>query len=114
MQHDIKSAIQQHRNVRAELLASFPELSDDDAALRDTLEGCSTLDETVIALIREALAREYQADGLGLLLKKMQERRQRLQADAEKLREAARWGLEESGIPKLAAPDFTASLTKGS
>jgi hypothetical protein len=61
-------ALQEHRNLRAQLLEAFPELAEDEQALADSLEGISSLDRQIIAAMRHAVEREAHAEGIKLLL----------------------------------------------
>ena len=40
---------------REALLLEYPELADDDETLLDTLDGCTTINEQLAAIAREAL-----------------------------------------------------------
>jgi hypothetical protein len=110
---DIIQAVQRHRNLKAELLALYPELTEEDPALADTLMGETTLDRVIAAMIEEALIREALADGIAGRIKAMQERKSRLSAGADKLRAMALWAMQEGGFPKLTEPTFTATVSQG-
>jgi hypothetical protein len=110
---NLLAAVQEHRNLRAELLDLYPDLATDDQALADTLQGESRLDRVVARVITAALEREAMADGITAYIKTLQDRRSRLTVGAEKLRAMALWALQEAGIKKLEEPNFTA-LTQAS
>jgi Gp157 protein len=110
---DIRAEVQRHRNLKAELLALYPELTEEDPALADTLMGETTLDRVIAAMIEEALIREALADGIAGRIKAMHERKSRLTAGADRLRAMALWAMQElGGDQKLVEPTFTASVGK--
>lgn len=113
MPPDIAQAVQRHRNLKTELLALYPELTEEDPALADTLLGETTLDRVIAAMIEEALIREALADGIAGRIKAMQERKSRLAAGADRLRAMALWAMQEGDFPKLTEPTFTASVSQG-
>lgn len=109
MRTDIRAAAQQHRNLKAELLALYPELAEDDQALADTLEGISRIDRVIAKLIEEALFREALVAGIAERMRELAERKSRLSAGAEKMRSMALWAMGEAGLLKLTEPEFTAT-----
>jgi hypothetical protein len=113
MPPDVLQAVQRHRNLKAELLALYPELTEEDPALADTLMGETTLDRVIAAMIEEALIREALAEGISGRIKAMQERKSRLAAGADKLRAMVLWAMQEGGFPKLVDPTFTATVSQG-
>lgn len=102
------TAVNTHRDIVARLKAMYPEISEDELA--DTIEGESDVDRVVTKLIDEALTREALVDGIKLREKALQERKARLAVGAEKLRSMAMWVMQETNMPKVVAPGFTASL----
>jgi len=115
MPHDLSVSVRARQNLRAQLLAMYPTLdTDDDAdALNDTLEGLDTLNEDIVAVLRNALEREAMGKALGELIDGMTARRRRLDEGARSLRAAALQAMQEGGIPKLSAPDMTVSVGHG-
>lgn len=95
-----------------ERLSSIPDLADDEQALADTLEGATDLRETLIGIMRQADTDEALADGLDARMEQMNARRARLTARADKRKELVLWAMQESGITKIEAPDFTLSVAK--
>jgi hypothetical protein len=110
---DLGTALQNDKALKAELLRQFPELSDDEQALIDTLDGISDLDEQILAVLRLAVEREALATGLEVLMEKHDTRRKRLQLGAEKLRDAVLYVMLEAGRKKIVASDMTVSVAAG-
>jgi hypothetical protein len=98
----------EHRYLRDRLEAEFPEVDED--ALRDTLEGLSSLPEALAAVLRSYLDDLTLAAALGMRIGDMQERLSRIELRADKKRELVTSVMERADIKKLAEPDFTASL----
>jgi hypothetical protein len=94
--------------LRRRLIAEEPEI--DETTLADTLEGATSLHEGIGAVIRSALEDEAVAQGLRGRIDQMEERLGRIETRAQKKRELVLTVMAESGIDKLMAPDFTASL----
>ena len=98
----------EYQYLRERLQADFPEADDD--ALRDTLEGLSTLPEALAAVMRSYLDDLAFAAALGMRIGDMQERLARVEQRADKKRALVTSVMERANIRKLAEPDFTASL----
>jgi hypothetical protein len=94
--------------LRRRLIEADPEI--DETTLLDTLEGATNLTEAIGEVIRVALEEEALADGLRMRLGAMKERLERIEAASAKKREVAQAVMEDSGIEKILAPDFTVSL----
>lgn len=110
---NLRAAVAYDGTLKAELLRRFPELSDDERALIDTLDGISNLDEQIAAVLREALTREAMGEGIGNLLDSLSARRSRLFEGAEKMRHAVLTAMQEAGRSKLTLPDMTVSISAG-
>ena len=108
---DLSRAILAHRQLVAQIRAAFPDVPEEDLA--DSIEGATDLDDAIAAVIREALAREAMAKGIDEFAAKLADRKGRLLNGASTLRAAARTAMEEIGLSRVLAPDFTASLTRG-
>ncbi len=100
-----------HKHAREQLLSQFPDI--DDETLADTLEGITDLREMLAEVVRSALDDEALAAGLSNRLSDMKSRLERFSARARRKRELALRAMTEAEIPKLAEPDFTASLRQG-
>lgn len=107
---NLAALTQQYLRLRDDLLAEYPELADDGITLADTLEGESDLPTVIGRFIRDARRDEALADGLGVLIKDEQERKSRLGARADKRRRIALALMNAVELPKIEAPDFTASV----
>lgn len=69
--------------------------------------------ERLRRMLRAARETEAQSKALAEIMAEMRERRARLDAKADGLREAVKFAMQESGLKTLPAPDFTATLTAG-
>lgn len=98
----------EYEYLREQLQAEYREIDDD--ALRDTLEGLSSLPEALSAFMRTYLDDLSIAAALGLRIGEMQERLHRIEARAEKKRAIITSVMERADMKKLSEPDFTATL----
>lgn len=112
-QNDLSVALENDRSLKAQLLALYPALADDEAALIDTLDGISDLDEQIITAMRAALEREAYAEGLAGLIKQMGERKARLAEGADRIRAAVLHTMLEAGRGKITAADMTLAANSG-
>ena len=114
---DLHAALQNDKSLRAQLLGLYPELADDSAALLDTLDGISSLDEQCAAVIRQALEREAMGDAIGEMITDLQARTSRLEDGAKRMRAAVLATLLEAGRTRIgntpAIPDMTVSVSPG-
>jgi|SRR5665213_2787790 len=108
MQMPLLQNLAEYQYLREQLEAAYPEA--DEQALRDTLEGLSTLPEMLAAVIRSYLDDLSLAAALGMRLGDMQERLSRFEARAEKKRALVTQVMERADLKKLQEPDFTVSL----
>jgi predicted RNA-binding protein len=109
MQPDLARSLAEHAYLREHLLAAYREAID-EATLRDTLEGISSLPEALAAVVRSYLDDLMIAAALGMRIGDMQERLARIEARVEKKRVTITGVMEKGDIRKLEQPDFTASL----
>ena len=68
------------------------------------------LNEAIAELVRSALVDAAYVSGLKARIEEMRERLARLEARVEKKRELALATMEEAGIARIVAPDFTITL----
>lgn len=101
---------QEYLRQREALLQAFPELAEDEATLRDTLEGISHAPDLIALFIRDARADEVYAESLATMLKDMGERKARFVMRAERRRLAAYRLMTACELRKIEMPDFTASI----
>lgn len=111
--NDLAVALQNDRSLKAQLIAQFPELGDDEQALIDTLDGLSDLDEQIVTALRLAIEREAMAEGLAGLIKQMADRKARLAIGAENIRSAVLSTMVEAGRSKIMSADMTITVTPG-
>jgi hypothetical protein len=110
VQH-LTSELPKYVILRDQLRAEFPDI--DDETFADTLEGITDLREMLAEVVRSALDDEALAGGLSTRMADMKARLERFEARARRKRELALRAMAEAEIPKLAEPDFTASLRQG-
>jgi hypothetical protein len=84
-----------------------------DPDLPDLFDAETDVLDRLRQMVRAARESEAHADAIGEVMREMRERRDRIEARAEKLREAVSWALQELGMKKLEAPDFCGSLVVG-
>lgn len=102
-----------HLAIRERLLTLFPELTDDDQALLDTLEGESNLDLAIIAVVRSAEDDSDLVVGIEERIEQMRGRFSRLKERIQKKRDICAETMAAAGIKKIVAPEFTLSLSHG-
>ncbi len=97
-----------HRYLRERLEATFPDA--DEETLMDTLEGMTSLTDSLAELLRSSQEDQSLASALRSRMADMQERLSRLDERARKKRELVTSVMEQAGLKKLTEPDFTVSL----
>jgi hypothetical protein len=107
---NIAAELHRHQAVKEALLADFPDIDED--TLRDTLEGCTDLQEMLVAVLKAAHEDECRIEVLEKQIGKLKERADRFQARSDKARANVARIMEEAGIKKIAAPELTASLRR--
>lgn len=95
---------------REALLQAFPELAEDEATLRDTLEGISNAPDLIATFIRDAKADEAMVAALATMIRDMTDRKTRLHMRADRRRLAAQNLMDACEMRKLEMADFTASI----
>src|SRR5215471_8623375 len=112
MNEQLRTELRRHQVMRERLVQEFPDA--DEETLLGTLEGITSLDEMISAVIRSALVDEALHSGLRFRVDDMRERLSRLDLRASKKRQLALEAMSEAGLAKLEQPDFTASVRAGS
>ena len=104
----LRSELRSYAYLRERLLAEIPDI--DSETLADTLEGITDLRQMLAEVVRSALDDEALFDGLSTRLSDMKVRLERLEVRSRRKRQLVLRAMAEADIPKLAEPDFTASL----
>lgn len=107
--NDIRSALHQWHEMKRRLLASMPELADDEECLIDTLDGLTDLKEQMAGILRSALKEEAEAKGLAEYIESLLDRKSAKVERAKKKRRIVLHFMEDAGLKRLDQADFTAS-----
>ncbi len=108
MSHSILRHLCHRQHLRERLEAAFPDA--DEETLMDTLEGMTSLTDSLAELLRSSQEDQSLASALRSRMADMQERFSRFEARARKKRELVCTVMEEADLKKLMEPDFTVSL----
>ena len=106
---DLYHATQEHKALVQAIRDALGDNAD-ERTLADTVEGESKIEDAIATTIRESIASTALADGLGELMEKMKKRAARLHYRSERLMAAALQAAQETGVKKVIAPDFVASV----
>lgn len=109
----LDAAVVTRRNLRDQLLDTWPDLADDSETLLDSLAGLDDFEEQCIATIRHALEREAYAKALGELIEGMTARKRRLEEGAKNLRLAVLGAMQDAGVARIKSPDMSLSTGYG-
>ena len=104
----VRDLLARHKTLALLLARDFPEA--DEETLADTLAGASDLLELLVAVLRSRAEDLSLAEALRGRLEAMRGRLERLESRAEQKRNLVATALQEAGIRKLVAPEFTAYL----
>ncbi len=108
MSHPVVQELTNHRYLRERLEAAFPDA--DEETLMDTLEGMTSLTDSLAELLRSSQEDQSLASALRSRMSDMQARCGRFEDRARKKRELVCTVMEEAELKKLMEPDFTVSL----
>ena len=97
-----------HKAWRERLLADDPDI--DEQTLADTLEGLTDLSDMLRATVRAALDDEDHVARLKIRIEVLKERMHRFDARSDRRRRSVATLMDDAGIKKLVAEDFTASV----
>ncbi len=97
-----------HQYLRERIEAAFPDA--DEETLMDTLEGMTSLTDSLAELLRSSQEDQSLASALRSRMSDMQERCGRFEDRARKKRELVCTVMAEAELKKLMEPDFTVSL----
>ncbi len=109
MSHPVVRERTHHRYLRERLEAVFPDA--DEETLMDTLEGMTSLTDSLAELLRSSQEDQSLASALRSRISDMQEPCARFEERARKKRNLVCTVMEEADLKKLMEPDFTVSLT---
>ena len=98
-----------YAQVKQKLLEAYPALADDEDALRDTLLGETDLAELINHVVLSIEEDEHLAAALGERIAQLAQRAARLEARADKKKEAILSAMMEAGIKRLQLPSVTLS-----
>lgn len=104
---------EEYRRQREGLLAAYPELIEDEAALTDTLDGITDAGDFIARFARFAREDEAMAKALSTMQGEMAERKARLEARAEKRRSVALALMNAINERKIIRPDLTITVQAG-
>lgn len=108
----VGASVNEYRLTRVRLLAMFPDLADDDQALLDTLEGETTLQEQIVAVMRSADNDRILALGIKERMTELAARLSRMENRYEGKRELIASTMAAADLKKIEAPDWTLSLRR--
>ena len=107
----IAPAVAAHIRLREMLLEHWPELADDEQTLADSLDGLSTLDDAVAAVVRSIDSDTALSTGLTKRAKEIDERKDRIEHRIETKRRLIAEAMESAGVKRITLPDATVALT---
>lgn len=108
--HNVHNQLYLWHQLKEQLMTEHG-LAPDDQALLDTLEGETNLVEMVIKALRSSREDAAKVEALKKIIDEMKERQVRLETRADDKRSFALKVMQEAGLPRVEAPDFTASLS---
>lgn len=85
----------------------------DDPDFATLIESECDLQERLRRMMRAARWSAKQAEALKDMVDEMRERQKRMEAKAERIKAAVLWAMQETGLPRLEAPDLTVTIAKG-
>ncbi len=108
MSQPVLHELTHHRYLRERLEAAFPDA--DEETLMDTLDGMTSLTDSLAELLRSSQEDQSLASALRGRMSDMQARCGRFEERARKKRDLVCTVMEEAELKKLTEPDFTVSL----
>lgn len=85
----------------------------DDMDFATLVESECDLQDRLRRMMRAARWAGKQAEACKTIVDETRERQKRLEAKESRLKQIVLWALQESGLPRLDAPDFSATIAKG-
>jgi hypothetical protein len=112
MKRQLQRELAIFHQLRARLVIEFPDL--DNQTLLDSLEGLTSLNETLESVVRSREEDISIAEALKCRLDGMNQRLARLRMRADKKKEIVAEAMDRSGVRKIEAPEFTISCRRTS
>ncbi len=112
MSYPLMHELTYHEHLREQIKNEFPDI--DEQTLVDTLEGLTSLNEMLGAVVRSHLDDMAIFEALKSRMADMQDRLSRISKRADKKRELVTSVMEQADLKKLAEADFTVSLRTSS
>lgn len=108
----VGASVNEYRLTKERLLAVFPDLAEDEQTLLDTLEGETSLQEQVVALMRSADGDRILALGIKERMTELAARLSRIEGRHDRKRELVASAMAAADLKKIEAPDWTLSLRR--
>lgn len=108
----VGASVNEYRLTKERLLAMFPDLAEDEQTLLDTLEGETSLQEQIVALMRSADNDRILVMGIKERIAELGERMNRLEARHDTKRELIASAMAAADLKKIEAPEWTISLRR--
>lgn len=108
----VGASVNEYRLTKERLLAHFPGLEEDDQALLDTLEGETSLQEQIVALMRSADDDRILGLGIKERMAELAARLSRMEGRHDRKRDLIASAMAAADLKKIEAPDWTLSLRR--
>jgi Siphovirus Gp157 len=112
---DDKPSLTDEVRIAAEIMQQLQAagIESDDPDLPQLLASESNIQGRIVNLLRVSRRTKEYAAALAKIIGEERERKERLDRKAERLRDVALWAMQETGLPKVEAPDLSASVSAG-
>ena len=111
MSGPLADLVARHKALALAIARDFPEA--DEETLADTIEGASDLPQLLVAVLRSRDEDVSLVEALRQRLETLRGRLERFESRAEQKRVLVATAMQEAGLKKLVAPDFTVWLRPG-
>ena len=111
MSGPLADLVARHKALALAIARDFPEA--DEETLADTIEGASDLPQLLVAVLRSREAEVSLVEAMRERLETLRARLERFKSRAEQKRVLVATAMQEAGLKKLVAPDFTVWLRPG-
>lgn len=102
-----------YKELKERIKRDFLFDNDDDSCLTDTVNGECSLEESILAIVREIKRTEAFATAIKFIISDNNARLERFEHKAARLRKTVMWALQETGLKKVEAADTTVSQREG-